>query len=611
MSISVFGDGSDGDLIISSPLTLTSDKQYNNLTVNAQLNCAGYRIRVKGTLINNDIIIDNRYSGTSGGATVAPTTSTGANSNSSTAGTNGAGSGGYSGASGGTNYAYGSGGMGWGYAYGGTGGAGGNGGKAGGQIFIYANILNNVGTIDASGGNGSNGTSGGAGQGRDLGDGKAAFGGGGGGGQGGTGGNGGIVEIVYNTLTSLGTITVSGGSKGIGGAGGTTGSVDATWVYSNYGYAGGIGTFGGSGGKATDGLTQTQSNPGDAGVDGRDGKDGIIYLSQLYSSNWIENVTGDNFVNIYSKLFSKFDKRSIELSYLGNGTCSVSQLIDFGVSIEEVYLKIGASVKIASLAGTGAASLTYQFLQSDNTVISTDTIQDFSTVQKYTTYEKLVKAPALAQKIKLSFTCTGNDIVLAYLDNAFVIKESESGIRLTSSIGKQCKLSSSLGKILSAGTITLSNSLNGDNTYGTDIDLNVTTPIAKENIQVFVQARKINFSGKIYDWDWTGYGGNRIFNWFADSAATYYTRDDATGVMTTWVAGNLTSGNQNTWDGLASAYPLRGWHQGIATHFTSIRLWAAMCYIVYDTSATQFLPIYTIGDTGVAEISYVIVVKNV
>lgn len=45
-----FGDGSDGDVTISTPTTLTRDMYYNNLTVNDTLTTDGYRIFVKDTL---------------------------------------------------------------------------------------------------------------------------------------------------------------------------------------------------------------------------------------------------------------------------------------------------------------------------------------------------------------------------------------------------------------------------------------------------------------------------------------------------------------------------------------------------------------------------------
>jgi len=171
--MNLFGDGSDGDVVISSNTTLTSDKYYNNLTVNSTftLNTAGYRVFVKGTLINNGTIACN-----------------GGNASNSTGGVAG---GGGSTASGGA---------------GGAGGSnaptfGGGGGGGGGVLWISANIISVQGTMQAIGGNGANGViSGGT---------NVAV----------NGSNGGSVT---KTMIQSG----SGGAAGVigGGGGGTAGS---------------------------------------------------------------------------------------------------------------------------------------------------------------------------------------------------------------------------------------------------------------------------------------------------------------------------------------------------------------------------------------------------
>ena len=63
-----YGDGTDGNVTISSNTTLTGAKQYNNLTVNSgiTLNTAGYQVQVKDTLTNNGIITSTN--GGAGGA---------------------------------------------------------------------------------------------------------------------------------------------------------------------------------------------------------------------------------------------------------------------------------------------------------------------------------------------------------------------------------------------------------------------------------------------------------------------------------------------------------------------------------------------------------------
>ncbi len=56
-----FGTGADGDVIISGNTTLVADMNYHNLTINngVVLSPAGYRIFVRGTLLNNGTIARN------------------------------------------------------------------------------------------------------------------------------------------------------------------------------------------------------------------------------------------------------------------------------------------------------------------------------------------------------------------------------------------------------------------------------------------------------------------------------------------------------------------------------------------------------------------------
>lgn len=63
-----FGDGSDGDVVISVDTDLSADMYYNNLTINPgiTLNPNGYRIFVKNKLLNNGIIARNGNDGGNG-----------------------------------------------------------------------------------------------------------------------------------------------------------------------------------------------------------------------------------------------------------------------------------------------------------------------------------------------------------------------------------------------------------------------------------------------------------------------------------------------------------------------------------------------------------------
>lgn len=249
-----FGDGSDGDVVISGTTTLTADMNYNNLTINSSqiLNTGGYRIFVRGTLTNNGTIRNNggNASGSTGGIPAPAGTLLGGGA--------GANSGGL------------------------TGGNAGGGGA--GIVMIFARNVAVQGTIEAKGGDGaqpsgassntagSNGGSvtrgliqtghGGAGgnTGSNSGgiggvittsskmsrgnltmltmmiDGIIQLGGGGGGASGGEngagpnsggggGGQGGLIVFVYDNIVTTGTTTVTGGLGKAGfGTGGLSGS---------------------------------------------------------------------------------------------------------------------------------------------------------------------------------------------------------------------------------------------------------------------------------------------------------------------------------------------------------------------------------------------------
>ena len=271
-----YGDGSDGDVTISTNTSLSRDMYYQNLTINsgAVVIPNGYRIfcSVSLTMSGNSSITmngNNASGGTHGAAlpagyfTAAPAgNNPGGSVSNSLGGVGGGGGGGggtlgpnhagTSGASGGTATAArvklianwhlaamldisatgstalftggsggGNGGNGWGA------GNGGSGGGAAGIVAIYSKILT-IGSgcsITANGGNGS-----------DAYPNNVNNGGGGGG-----GGAGGIIVLVYNSLSQGGSLTASGGTGGAGSVGGGPGGGFSVQ------YGGGGGTAGSTG----------------------------------------------------------------------------------------------------------------------------------------------------------------------------------------------------------------------------------------------------------------------------------------------------------------------------------------------------------------------------
>ncbi len=309
---SLYGDGSDGQIVIGGNVTLTRDWQFWNLTVNPgmTLYTAGYTIRVNGTLQNFGTITDSSSGGNggtggtygaggylSGISTLIPGAA-GGDGSPGFGGPIGAGSGGRGGGGGGgggvaqdlmvSNV-----------AEGGRGGSGGAGGKGGGIVLIHARILDNQGIIHANGSPGNQGQNGLNGEeinntllftDYDIGS------GGGGGGGSGSGGNGGTVQIVYETMWNEGSITALGGTPGGLSQGGSRPALEnspSSTAQSSHAGGGGNQSFTGKGGEGVPGYTGVAPlRQASAGEPGENGSSGIVTMTT--SVTCYSDVDGDN-----------------------------------------------------------------------------------------------------------------------------------------------------------------------------------------------------------------------------------------------------------------------------------------------------------------------------
>jgi len=297
----LFGDGSDGDVVISNSQSLSRDMYYKNLTIESggNLRTNSYRVFVKGDLIikNGGKIHNDGYNGVNGDDGTQGIFE-GGNQIKGRGGSGGAGGqavpsgsfvgcpagftgttggdgvfsfvpGGYNGlsasnASNGASISKGLGAAGVGGSGGGSGGgcsgsyfpaggAGGNGGNGGSitdtVINIPRNYVNAYFLIDTVpsftnlGSSAQNGGSGGGGGGAINNTSNGSGLSGGGGGAGGAGSAGGILWIAANRIVNDGTISSNGGNGGNGGNG-ANGIVDG----SNAAAGGGGGGAGGAGG---------------------------------------------------------------------------------------------------------------------------------------------------------------------------------------------------------------------------------------------------------------------------------------------------------------------------------------------------------------------------
>jgi len=181
------------------------------------------------------------------------------------------------------------------------------------------------------------------------------------------------------------------------------------------------------------------------------------------------------------------------------------------------------------------------------------------------------------------------------------------GLRVSDPEGNQSTLTTRVSTIISAGSVSMPSSLNGDGTYGVDIDLPGTSAIAQAKLAVLVTPRNFSWgiTQKVNTLD-----GNTQNIGYMSSAKTYYTRDALTGILSTWSAGNLTVKTPSTYDHIAAIFPIAFWDLLGASSFTAIRLFAATCYLIYDSSSTEYKKVYSIGTNGVSSADYMISMLN-
>lgn len=174
------------------------------------------------------------------------------------------------------------------------------------------------------------------------------------------------------------------------------------------------------------------------------------------------------------------------------------------------------------------------------------------------------------------------------------------GIRIKDISANILLLTPELTYIQSSGRVTMSNSLNADNTYGTDIDLPGTSAYGESSLGAIVYSFRINIDLTLYN---LNYNGHYAQSWFLNNASNFYTRSESTGVMTAFTPDKSSA---TVYDGLLSVYPRAFFDKMSATTFTSVRLFAATCYEAYDQSAAAFVKTYTIGSQGVEKVDYAV-----
>ena len=177
------------------------------------------------------------------------------------------------------------------------------------------------------------------------------------------------------------------------------------------------------------------------------------------------------------------------------------------------------------------------------------------------------------------------------------------GLKVRDTLGNTALLTPKIGRLVAGGILTMPNTLNDDDTYGLDIDLPGDESYPEAGIGVLAHSFRVNIDLHLYN---LNNGGLFCQSWFMNNIFTFYTRNESTGVMTEWTPDKSTELN---FDGCLAAYPIAFWDKLGQTSFTSIRIFAATCYEVYDQSASAFIKVYSIGAQGVEKVDYAVALR--
>jgi len=164
---------------------------------------------------------------------------------------------------------------------------------------------------------------------------------------------------------------------------------------------------------------------------------------------------------------------------------------------------------------------------------------------------------------------------------------SNYGLKIFDTIGNSSLIVPNIAQIISSGTITLPNALNGDGTYGVDIDLPGDYDIDNTDLGMIVQIRDFDYRLSVHEFTYPTNNSLKVF--YGDDSYTYYDKDVNTGVMTSWTPGDMTASDITKWNHLIQISLLAGWDKFGSTS-KAMRIFAAVHYgflnIAGGTAAT-------------------------
>lgn len=194
--------------------------------------------------------------------------------------------------------------------------------------------------------------------------------------------------------------------------------------------------------------------------------------------------------------------------------------------------------------------------------------------------------------------------------------DSDYGLKIKDASGNTCVITPELGTVISAGRVTMPTGLVDTNKYYTSIDLPGSDNIAFSNLTVLATA--VDWTPRVYQTYLPGAViGDYFWSFVLDDNYTYYTKNESTGILSTYTVGDRTFGDPDEWHLAISAFPIVYWEKLGATQGTDIKIFAATCYplVVCTDGVGQDIDdsnnfVYSIYTNGVTTIDYMIILKR-
>ncbi len=183
---------------------------------------------------------------------------------------------------------------------------------------------------------------------------------------------------------------------------------------------------------------------------------------------------------------------------------------------------------------------------------------------------------------------------------------SNLGLRVKDNEGNIATVTPDFIFIIDSDNMNLLRELNADSTYGNDVVLPILQTVNNADISVVLDRSGVGtFDVGLLV---SSYSSTYMYSWYVGGLYnfSYYTKNNTTGVLSTWTPGNHSA----SWDDLLCVFPTASWDRLQATEFSKVRLFSSMLYLAYDSSASTWVNAHCLADEGISEIDYAIAIRH-